>query len=110
MKKFLFLHSISISQCDQLFMHLWKLITNQKEFKNQLKPQKNKNTARCLSFQVKYRSKKHYDMFRVSKIANSEAKSIMVLAISSGGAFEMKSFISAWSIKWFGFARIEGFM
>ena len=57
-----------------------------KKFKNQLKPQKkkkkkkrkekkkNEHTAGCLSFQIKYKSKRHYDMFRVSKIAKSSFK------------------------------------
>ena len=52
-------------------MRLCKLMTDQKEFKNRLKPQKNEHTAGCLSFQVKYRSKRYYDIFRVAKIAKS---------------------------------------
>ena len=39
-KKFLFIHSISIFQCYQLFLRLWKLMADQKEFKNRLKPRK----------------------------------------------------------------------
>ena len=43
-------------------------MTDQKEFKNQLKPQKNENTARCPSFQVKYKLRSHYKMVMVCKI------------------------------------------
>ena len=46
-------------------------MTNQENIKNQLKLQKNEHTAGCLSFQVKCRSKKNYDMFRVGKIAKT---------------------------------------
>ena len=69
MKKLLFIRSFPISQFYQLFMHLLKLVTDQKEFKNRLKSRKNKNNARCPSFQVKYRLRSHYDMFMVCKIA-----------------------------------------
>ena len=58
-------------QCYQLFMRLWKLTTDQNEFKSRLKPQKNEHTGGCLLFQVKYRSKRYYDIFRVGKIAKS---------------------------------------
>ena len=69
MKKLLFIRSVPISQFYQLFMHLLKLVTDQKEFRNPLKPQKNKNAARCISFQIKYRLRRHYDTFKVFKIA-----------------------------------------
>ena len=42
--------------------------------------------------------------------SSSEAKSVMVFAILSGGLFEFKSFVPTWSIRWFGFARNEDFM
>ena len=40
---------IFIHTLNQLFMSLWKLTTDQNEFKIRLKPQQNKKTAECLS-------------------------------------------------------------
>ena len=50
-------------------MRLSKLIRDQKESKNRLKPQKNEQAAEFLLFQVKYKSKRYYNIFRVGKIA-----------------------------------------
>ena len=46
-------------------------MTDQKEFKKLTQTTKNEHTAGCLSFQVKCRSKRYYDIFRMGKIAKS---------------------------------------
>ena len=79
-KKFIFIHSISIPQYYRLFMCLRKLTSDQKIQKStqtiHTYTQQNEHTAGFLSFQFKYRSKRHYNMFRVSKIAKFRVSKI----------------------------------
>ena len=41
---------------------------------------------------------------------NSEAKSTIVFATLSGGPFQLKQFVPTWSIKWFGFVWLKGYV